>query len=92
MKETAAEKTFAFGTCDYAFVSPDRSKLTPKTKILNVVVSFEDALKLNLALDECIRKINRYKRSTTAGKRAAVNICLHLNSNRIAVSEGKLKK
>lgn len=92
MKESTAEKTFAFGTCDYAFVSPDRSELTSKTKILNVVVSFEDALKLNLALDECIRKINRYKRSTTAGKRAAVNICLHLNSSRIAVSEGKLKK
>lgn len=92
MTENAGEKTYTFGTCEYAHASPDRSTLSPQTKILNIVVPFEEALKLSLGIDECIRKLNKYKRSTKAGKRAALNLCLHLNVSRIAINEGKLKK
>jgi hypothetical protein len=45
-----------------------------------------------LALDECIRKLNKYKMSTKEGKKAAVNIVLHVSKNRMAIAEAKLKK
>lgn len=58
--------------------------------MLNVTLSFEDALKLNLAIDECVRKLNSYKRSTTEGRRTALNLAIHLNKNRVTVNEGRL--
>ena len=86
------QKEFSFGTCDYSYTSPERRRISRDTVVLNVVVPFEDALKLNLAIDECVRKINRYKKSTSEGKRAALNLAIFLGQNRISVNEGKLKK
>jgi hypothetical protein len=70
-------KTFSFGACEVAGYSPKRENWTKDTKVINIKVGFEEALKLNLALDECIRKLNKYKMSTSEGKRAAVNLVLH---------------
>jgi len=83
-------KTFSFGACEVAGYSPKRENWKLNTKVINIKVGFEEALKLNLALDECIRKLNKYKRSTKAGKRSAVNLILHLDLDRLAVAEGKL--
>lgn len=88
----AKEKAFTFGTCEYERTSPERSQLLSDTSILNVILPFEEALKFDLAVNECVRKLNRYKKSTTEGKRAALNLTIHLNMNRIAVNEGKLHK
>lgn len=88
----ADTKTFTTGTCYYERTSPKRAALGPSTKILNVQLSLEQALKLNLAIDECVRKINRYKESTDAGRRAVVNVAVHLELERISVNEGKLPK
>ena len=86
------EKQFTFGTCVYVSTSPERDALSEKTKILNVLVPFDESLKLNLAIDECIRKLNKYKRSQKPGKRAALNLSINLSDSRISVNEGKLKK
>ena len=83
-------KTFSYGACEIVGYSPRKEKLSPDTKTLNIKIGFEEALKLNLALDECIRKLNRYKMSSKAGKRAAVNLILHLHQNRLAVAEDKI--
>ncbi len=86
------QKEFTFGTCDFSFTSPERRQLSPQTPVLNVTLSFENALKLNLAIDECVRKINRYKKSTKEGKRAALNLAIFLNQGRVSVNETRLKK
>lgn len=83
-------KTFSFGACEVSGYSPKRENWTKDTKVINIKIGFVEALKLNLALDECIRKLNRYKMSTSQGKRAAVNLILHLHLNRLAVAEDKL--
>ncbi len=83
-------KTYSFGGCDIAKFSPKTENITAKTKVMNIVIGFDEALKLNLALDECIRKINKYKRTTKTGKRAAANLVIHLQKNRIDVAENKL--
>jgi len=91
---TNAEKSHfkqnTFGTCSYDKVNPKREKLTNATKILNVHLSFEEALKLSLAIDECVRQLNRYNKAMKAGKRAALNVAIHLDQQRISIHEGKL--
>lgn len=83
-------KIFSFGGCEFSKTSPRREALSPQTAVLNVTLSFEDALKLNLAIDECVRKLNSYKRSTMKGRRAALNLAIHLKKNRVTVNQGKL--
>jgi hypothetical protein len=82
-------KSFSFGGCDFSKTSPPRDTLSPNTVALNVTISFEDALKLNLAIDECVRKLNSYKRSTKEGKRTALNLVIHLDKKRVTVNEGR---
>lgn len=84
-----AKKKFVFGTCAFVRTSPKREKLSGSTKILNVFIPFEEALKLNLAVEEGVRKLNRYKRSTKAGKQMGLNLAIHLAQNRVTVNEGK---
>ena len=84
------KKTGSFGTCSYGWTSPQRSKLTNGTVILNVGVSFDEALKLYRALDEALSAINKYKRSTAAGKRAGVNLAIHLDQDRISIHEARI--
>jgi hypothetical protein len=88
----AKEKEFTFGTCEYERISPQKATLSADTSVLNVILPFEEALKLNLAVDECVRKLNKYKKSTTEGKRTALNLTVHFHLNRIAINEGKLQK
>lgn len=83
-------KSFSFGGCGVSRLSPKREALSASTAVLNVTLSFEDALKLNIAIDECVRRLNSYKRSTKDGGRTALNIAIHLDKDRITVNEGKL--
>jgi len=85
----STQKTYSFGGCAIARISP---AIPPDPKILNVIVSFPEALKLRLALEECLRKLNKYNLSTKAGKRAALNIAIHVHADRIAILEDKLSK
>ncbi len=90
MAESPVTKEFSFGGCNLGKLSPKQEDLAPTTKILNITMSFEDALKFSLAVDECVRKLNSYNRSMTAGKRAALNVAVHLDKNRVTVNEGKI--
>lgn len=89
MNEEVRLKTSSFGACSFAKTSPE--KLTSETPTVNVVVTFEDALKLNLAIDECVRKLGRYNRATTEGKSAALMLIVHLDKNRLRVQETRLR-
>ena len=64
--------------------------LSPDTQVLNIGIAFEEALKLNLAIDECVRKLNSSKRSTTAGKRSGLNLAIYLSRGVITINEAKL--
>ncbi len=79
------KKQFTYGTCAFARTSP--AQLAPGTKVLNIILPFEEALKLNLAVHECVSELNSYNRSTRAGRNAAMNLTVYLDMNRIAVNE-----
>jgi len=82
-------KTFSFGEGKFNRTSPAIYDLSSETKILNIELPLEQALKLILAINEGCRHINQYNCSTTEGKLATVNLAVHLKSNRIVVVEGK---
>jgi hypothetical protein len=81
-------KTSSFGACSFATTSP--RQLAADTTTVNFVLSFEEALKLNLAVDECVHKLGRYNRATSVGKGAGLSIVIHLDKGRIRIQEGKV--
>jgi hypothetical protein len=84
-------KTFSFGGCNFIQTSPDVKTLSPSTRNLNVHITFEEALKIHLAIGECIRKLNSYNRGTSAGKRTALNLNIHLDKGRLTVNKTNLR-
>ena len=85
-----AKKKQSYGGCSIDHFSPRRKDGWPKA--INIVLSFEDALKLHLALQARLMAINSLKRSTKEGKAAAVNLCVFTDVNRITVNPDKLAK
>jgi hypothetical protein len=74
----------SFGGCSYSKASPAHGKLAASTQVVNLVIPFEEALKLNLAVDEAVRRLNAGR---LRGRRAALNLTLHFHTGRITVSE-----
>lgn len=88
MADSSGMKTSSFGASSFDSISP--RTLEPETKAVNLGLSFEEALKLNLAIDECVRKLNRYDRATSRGKNAALRLIVHFDKGRIRVQEGTI--
>jgi hypothetical protein len=82
----------SFGSCGYDHTSPQQADLKSTTQVLNVVLSFEDALKLNLAIQEGLRKLNSYNRSMAKGKNKGLGLAVYLEKERITVTEKGLSK
>lgn len=88
-RQTIRQKeTFGGGNIDH--FSPAIPDGTPKA--INMILSFEDALKLHLSLGQILGKLNSYNRSTKAGRRSAVNPCVYTQANRVVVVEDKIRK
>lgn len=82
-------KKQSYGGCTIDHLSPARADDWPKA--INVVLSFEEALKLHLSLQARLMDINSLNRSTREGKAAAVNLCVYTDVRRITVNADKLK-
>jgi hypothetical protein len=78
------------GSAGIDHFSPALPDGTPKA--INMVLNFEDAMRLHLSLGQLLGRLNGYDRSTTEGKRTAVNLCVYTQQERIAVVEGKVKR
>jgi hypothetical protein len=82
-------KKQSYGGCTIDHLSPAKTDSWPKA--INVVLSFEEALKLHLSLQARLMDINSLNRSTREGKAAAVNLCVYTDVNRITVNADKVK-
>ncbi len=76
----------SFGSVRVSRFSPPLPAATPKA--INIHISFEEAMRLHLGLGQALAKLNSYDRSTKAGKRSAVNLCLYTQAKRITINEG----
>lgn len=85
-----AKRKSTYGSSYIDHFSPALPGGTPKA--VNVILSSEEALKLHLSLGQLLGHLNGYNRSTSDGKRMAVNLCVYTNHKRIAVVEGKIRK
>lgn len=54
-------------------------------------MSFDQALRLSLALQSCLQAINRYNRNTTKGKSMGVVLSIKLGNKAISVIEAAVK-
>lgn len=82
-------KKQSYGTLDISHISPPPKGNWPKG--INVVLSFEDALKLHIGLMQILGEINSLNRATKEGKRAAVNLCIFKDIMRMTINKDKLK-
>jgi len=83
-------KEYTFGTCAFSRTSPQRETLSPSTKALNIIIPFEEAMRLNLAIAEGVRSLNTLKGSTREGRNAALNLTVFLSSGRITINQGRV--
>jgi hypothetical protein len=79
-----------FGGADITRFSPEPKDDSPTTQ--NIIISFEDALKLHLSLGQALAKLNGYDRATGSGKRSAVKLSVHRRTMRIVVDEIQLSR
>ena len=89
MARKTAQKKESYGGCTVNHFSPAKADAWPKA--INIVLGFEEALKLQLALQARLLDINRLNRSTREGKAAAVNLCVYTDHQRITVNADKVK-
>ena len=82
-------KKKSYGGCTVDHFSPALGPGWPKA--INVVLSFEEAMKLSLSLQHRLLDINSLNRSTREGKAAAVNLCLYPDHRRITVNADKVR-
>lgn len=80
----------SFGTVNVNHISPNLSEDAPNA--VNITISFEEALKLQIGLVQILGKLNTYNRATTAGRRSAVNLCLYPKKQSITINEGKVRE
>jgi hypothetical protein len=59
---------------------------------VNIHFSFEEALKLHLGLTQILGHLNGYNRSTKAGHRVRVNLCLFPRVKHITIKEGRVQE
>jgi len=60
-------------------------------KSVNLELTFEEALKLSLALTSCLHELNRYNRGRTAGKEMGMLLSIKIENASIAVIEKKIR-
>jgi hypothetical protein len=82
-----AKKKQSYGGCTVARFSPEVGPTWPTA--VNVVLTFEEAMKLSLSLQHRLLDINALNRSTREGKAQAVNLCLYPDRRRMTVNAGK---
>lgn len=83
-----AKKKRSYGGCTISHFSPAKADGWPKA--INIVLGFEEALKLQLALQARLMEINSLNRSTKEGKTAGVNLCVYTDG-RLTVNPGKAR-
>lgn len=59
-------------------------------KSINIDLSFDEALKLSLAVQSALIALNRYNRSTTVGREMGLLLSIKTNSHTIVVIEKRV--
>ncbi len=88
MSEKIKTKT-SFGTATIDHFSPADEENWPAT--INIILTFEEAMRLHLGLGQALGKLNSYDRHTIAGRESAINIAVFTSRHRITIREDRIK-
>ena len=89
-EENTSERGTSSGSCKVDHFSPPVAELSPTTQKVNVYLTFSEASRLVMAIQERLQDIHRLKRNSTKAKTAAVNLVVSLNVKNVAVMPGTL--
>lgn len=81
------DKKESFGGAIIARLNPVDG---PYPKAINVTLSFEEMLKLKMAIDEGCRKLNKYNRTSKEAKSRGLKFVIKTDSLGIDVFESKV--
>lgn len=90
MPMPAPKRSDTFGGANVNHIGPIPEHGLPKT--INVTSTFEETLKLHLALGQILAKLNGYNRAKREGKRAATVPGIYASRKRVVVREGRRRK
>jgi hypothetical protein len=79
-----------FGSSRFIWASPDL--VSQGTKSLNLEISFEEGLKLLIALQTCLQELTRYDRRTLEGKAMGLMLSIKLDNKSVSVLEKQIHK
>lgn len=85
------KKDAYYGGCSIGRLIPAFGEIERRTKVINICISFEEALKLNLAISESLRKLNSYNRGTNEGRKKAMKMTVAIDNNNIMIGECNLR-
>ena len=77
------------GLAEYVRTQPDVS--AQGVKSINIEMTFEEALRLSLAIQSCVMQLNRYKRSTTVGGEMGMLLSIKTETDTITVIEKRVR-
>ena len=78
------------GSCRYVRTTPDIE--SKGIKSANLELTIEQAMQLSLALQSGLLDLNRYNRSTKAGREMGLCLSVKTDANTISVIETKVKE
>jgi hypothetical protein len=76
------------GLAHYVRTQPDIG--AQGVKSANIELNFDEALKLSLAVQACLMQLNRYNRSTIAGREMGMLLSIKTDSRSITVIEKRV--
>jgi hypothetical protein len=76
------------GSARFVRVKPDVAQRGVKS--INIDLTFEEALKLSLALQSCVQSLNRYNRSTAKGRAMGLLLSVKMDNNSVSAIEARL--
>jgi hypothetical protein len=74
------------GTVRYAKTSREAEKL----KSVNIFFSFEEAMKLSLAIQSCVLRLNKLDKRTAKGKKMGMQLGLKTETETVMVTEEEI--
>jgi hypothetical protein len=77
------------GLAGYVRTQPDIAEKGVKS--VNIEITFEEALRLSLAIQSCVMQLNRYKRSATEGREMGMLLSIKTDSKAITVIEKRVR-
>lgn len=89
-QDTPTKSEDYHGNANYVRSQPDIA--AQGVKSVNIELAFDDALRLSVAIQAAVLQLNRYNRSTVAGKEMGLLLSVKTETRTITVIEKRVRR